>query len=156
MKKYIDIGYLLVVGMSLGLVLTLGILVAPVVFHANFYAHANLSHYQMGLVMSEIFRRGNYWLNGVAIAIILYEGYQYKSFRRDLLALPAAATAVLMIFLFTLYYTKAILSFQMRGATIVNDPRFQALHKGSEIDFMLLALSLFLLFTRRAYLLIKE
>ena len=155
MRKYIDIAYLLVVGATIGLVLGLGIIVAPVVFHADIYTGVELTHYQMGLVMTEIFLRSNYWLNAVAIAIIFYEGYEYKSFRRDRLALPSAATAVLMIFLFTLYYTKAIVAYQRMGESVVNDPAFEALHKGSEIDFMLLALSLVLLFTRRLYLLMK-
>ena len=155
MRKYIDIAYLLAIGATIGLVLGLGIIVAPVVFHADIYTGVELTHYQMGLVMTEIFLRSNYWLNIVAISIILYEGYEYKSFRRDRLALPSAATAVLMIFLFTLYYTKAIVAYQCMGESVVNDPTFEALHKGSEIDFMLLALSLVLLFTRRLYLLTK-
>ncbi len=155
MRKYIDIAYLLAIGATIGLVLGLGIIVAPVVFHADIYTGVELTHYQMGLVMTEIFLRSNYWLNIVAISIILYEGYEYKSFRRDRLALPSAATAVLMIFLFTLYYTKAIVAYQRMGESVVNDPTFEALHKGSEIDFMLLALSLVLLFTRRLYLLTK-
>ncbi len=155
MRKYIDIAYLLAIGATIGLVLGLGIIVAPVVFHADIYTGVELTHYQMGLVMTEIFLRSNYWLNTVAIAIVLYEGYEFKSFRRDRLALPSAATAVLMIFLFTLYYTKAIVAYQRMGESVVNDPTFEALHKGSEIDFMLLALSLVLLFTRRLYLLTK-
>jgi len=155
LRKYIDIAYLLAIGATIGLVLGLGIIVAPVVFHADIYTGVELTHYQMGLVMTEIFLRSNYWLNIVAISIILYEGYEYKSFRRDRLALPSAATAVLMIFLFTLYYTKAIVAYQRMGESVVNDPTFEALHKGSEIDFMLLALSLVLLFTRRLYLLTK-
>ena len=155
MKKWIEIGYLMVLGMSLGLVLTLGALVAPVVFHADLYSGVDLSHYQMGLIMTEIFKRSGYVLNVVAIIIILREGYAYKSFERDVIVVPAAVTALLMIFLFTLYYTKAIIAYQQMGASIVSDPKFQALHKGSEIDFMLLALSLALLLGRRLYLELK-
>ncbi len=155
MKKWIEIGYLSLLGMTLGMVLTLGALVAPVIFHADIYSGVDLSHYQMGLIMTEIFRRAGYVLNVVALVIILREGYAYKSFERDVIIVPAAVTALLMIFLFTLYYTKAIITYQQMGTSVVDDPKFQALHKGSEIDFMLLALSLALLLGRRLYLGLK-
>ena len=136
--------------------LTLGIFVAPVIFHANDYLHANLlSHYQMGLLMSAIFVKSNYFLNFIALCIIVREGYAYKTFDRDKIVIPSAATAVLMIFLFTLYYTKQILAFQAAGESAVESVTFQNIHKASELDFMLLALSLTLLFVRRLYLIYK-
>ncbi len=151
MKKWIDIAYLMLLGATLGLVLSLGALVAPVVFHMDRLG-LEASHYQMGLVMSEIFVRSGYWLNFTAIVIALREGYAYKSFDRDRIIVPSAVTAMLMIFLFSLYYTKAIVAYQQKGAGIIDDPKFQALHKASEIDFMLLAISLALLLGRRLYL----
>jgi hypothetical protein len=155
MRKWIDIGYLMILGMSLGMVVALGAIVAPVVFHADHYSGAALSHYQMGLVMTEIFVRAGYWLNVVALLIIVREAYDYKRFLRDRIIVPAAGTAVLMIFLFTLYYTKAIVAYQAKGASVVEDPKFAALHKASELDFGLLALSLALLLGRRLYLCMK-
>ena len=156
MKKWIDIVYLMLLGIGLGVVLTLGAFVAPVVFHINDYVGAQLlSHYQMGLVMTAIFLKANYYLNFLAIVIILKEGYAYKSFDRDWLVIPSAGTALLMIFLFTLYYTKQIVSMQALGESIVSNPTFQSLHKASEIDFGLLGLSLILLLGRRLYLCCK-
>ena len=151
--KWIDIVYLMVLGVALGLVLTLGIIVAPVVFHANSYVANNLlSHFQMGLLMTAVFLKSNYFLNTVAIVIILREAYDYKLFKRDRWVLPSAATAVLMIFLFTLYYTKQIVSMQALGAAVTQSETFQNIHKASELDFKLLALSLVLLLGRRLYL----
>ncbi len=156
MLRWIDIVYMILLGVTLGLVLTLGGVVAPVVFHANDFLGANLlSHYQMGLLMTAIFLKGNYLLNFTAVAIILRESYDYKRFIRDRWIVPSAGTAVLMIFLFTLYYTKQIVSYQAKGASIVDDPTFQSIHKASELDFALLALSLILLMGRRLYLYYK-
>ena len=156
MKKWIDIAYLTLLGATLGLVLALGIIVAPVIFNANDYLGQEvLSHYQMGLLMTAIFLKANYWLNFTAIAILLREGYAYKSFDRDKIVVPSAATAVLMIFLFTLYYTNQIVSLQARGESIVEDSVFQNIHKASELDFKLLAVSLVLLLGRRLYLMLK-
>ena len=156
MNRWIEIAYLILLGTTLGLVLTLGAIVAPVIFNANDYIGQELlSHYQTGLLMTAIFLKANYWLNFTAIVIVLKEGYEYKSFRRDKIAVPAAATAVLMIFLFTLYYTNQIVSLQAKGASVVDDPVFESIHKASEIDFGLLALSLALLLGRRLYLVIK-
>ncbi len=150
--KWIDIVYMMLLGIALGLVLTLGIVVAPVIFHADDYLGAKiLDHYQMGLLMTAVFLKSKYFLNGMAIIIILREAYDYKLFKRDKIVLPAAATAVLMIFLFTLYYTKRIVSMQAIGASIVQSETFQNIHKASELDFGLLALSLLLLLGRRLY-----
>ena len=146
----------MLLGITLGMVLTLGVIVAPVIFNANDYLGAEvLSHYQMGLLMTAIFLKGNYLLNFTAIAIMLREGYAYKKFERDKIVVPAAGTAVLMIFLFTLYYTNQIVSLQAKGESIVSDPVFENIHKASELDFKLLALSLALLLGRRLYLMLK-
>ncbi len=156
MRRYIDVAYLMLLGITLGLVLTLGAIVAPTIFHADkFLGSGILDHYQMGLLMSAIFIKSNYVLNFTAIAILLREGYAYKSFERDSIAIPSAATAVLMIFLFTLYYTKEILSLQAMGDEVTNSNTFASVHKASELDFQLLALSLALLLGRRLYLVMK-
>jgi len=155
-KKWIDIGYFIFLGMTLGLVLTLGAFVAPTIFHSERYLGDILSHYQEGLLMSAIFVKTNYWLNIVAIFIILKEGYSYKMFDRDKIALPAAATTVAMIFLFTLYYTPQILAFQQLGESVVNEAKFEAVHKASEYTYMLLAFSLALLLARRLQLACKD
>ncbi len=144
----------MLLGITLGVVVTLGAIVAPTIFHADKFVEG-LSHYQMGLVMSAIFIKANYLLNFTALAIILREGYAYKSFERDVIVVPAAATSILMIFLFTLYYTKEILSLQAMGEEATNSDTFALVHKASELDFKLLALSLALLFARRVYLIQK-
>ena len=155
--KWVDIFYLILLGATLGLVLTLGVIVAPVIFNSNHYLNQQLlTHYQMGLLMTSIFLKGNYWLNTTAIAILLREGYAYKSFQRDKIILPSAATAVAMIFLFTLFYTKEIITLQAQGEEATASKTFQSLHDASELTFKLLALSLFLLLARRLYLGLKD
>ncbi len=156
LKKIVEIGYLILLGIGVGLVVTLGAFVAPVVFHANDYLGEDiLNHYQMGLLMTGIFIKSGYFLNFLAFVIILKEGYAYKTFDRDIIVVPSAATAILMIFLFTLYYTKRIVAMQALGESVVSDPVFESLHKASELDFALLGLSLILLLVRRLYLCCK-
>lgn len=154
--KWIDIFYITILGTALGLVLTLGAVVAPTIFHSErFLSGEILTHYQEGLLMTGIFLKANYFLNLVAILIILREGYSFKLFQRDKIIIAAAATAVFAIFMFTLYYTPDILAYQAAGEEMTKSEIFAKIHKGSEIDFMLLAFSLATLIIRRLYLMIK-
>jgi len=154
--KWIDIFYIIFLGVTLGLVLTLGAIVAPTIFHSENYLQKELlSHYQEGLLMSAIFVKANYFLNMIAIFIILREAYSYKLFQRDKIVLASASTAVFAILMFTFYYTPDILAYQAAGEEMTKSDIFANIHKGSEIDFMLLAFALFALIARRLYLIIK-
>ncbi len=148
--------YIVFLAAVLGAVLTLGAVVAPVIFHSErFLQQEILSHYQEGLIMTAIFLKTNYILNFAAFVILIREIYDYKRFKRDLWILLSATTALFSIFMFTLYYTPDIVAYQIAGEEMTKSEIFAKIHKGSEIDFSLLALSLAVLAVRRAYLLKK-
>ncbi len=155
--KWIDIFYITLLGITLGSVLTAGMIVAPVIFKSQNYLHSQiLSHYQEGLLMTGIFLKLNYLINFTAIAVFLREGYDYKRFRRDSFIIAAAIVIMFTSFMFTFYYTPDILAYQQAGEQMTQSKAFENIHKGSEIDFKLLAAGLFVLITRRLYLTIKS
>lgn len=155
--KWVDIFYIMLLGITLGTVLTLGALVASTIFNSEDYLNSKiLSHYQEGLIMTGIFLKANYLFNFTAIVIILREGYSFKLFQRDKIVLISAMSAVFAIFMFTLYYTPDILAYQAAGEEMTKSKNFANIHKASELDFYLLALSLIVLIVRRLQLLIKE
>lgn len=151
-KALIDVGYLLLVAMSAGAVCVLGVIVAAVVFHSEFYLTLPLlSRYEEGHIMGEIFSRFSYWSYFMAAVITVYEISRYKVMQIDRIAILSALGSVGTLLLFSAVYTPKILEYQSRGESAI-DESFEALHKASEIDFKILLLMLLVLFGRRAYL----
>lgn len=151
-KALIDVVYLLLVGMSAGAVIILGVFVAAVVFHSELYLTTPLlSRYEEGQIMGEIFRRFSYWGYFMATLITVYEISHYKVMQIDKIAILSALGSVGTLLLFSAVYTPKILEYQSRGEDAM-DETFEALHKASEIDFKILLLMLLILFGRRAYL----
>lgn len=154
--RWIDIFYVILLGVTLGAVLTLGAFVASTIFRSEVYIGKEiLTHYQEGLLMTSIFLKTNYLLNFTAIVIILREGYSYKLFQRDKMIIAFGATAIFAIFMFTLYYTPNIVAYQAAGAEMTKSEIFDNIHKGSEIDFALIAISIFVLSIRRLQIFCK-
>lgn len=151
-KALIDITYLLLIGMSTGAVLVLGVFVAAVVFHSELYLTMPiLSRYEEGKIMGEIFRRFSYWGYFMSAVIALYELSRYKMMQIDKIAILSAMGTVGTFLLFSAVYTPKILEYQARGESAI-DASFEALHKASEIDFKILLAMMIILFMRRAYL----
>jgi hypothetical protein len=150
---YIDTAYLLLLGMTLGAVLFLGIGVTAVVFHTEYLLATPLSHYDEGLIMSEIFRRFSYWSYFMAFFIIVYESFEYKSMKRDKIAGLSAFIAIFTLLMFSGVYVPKILQMQEEGEKATQSSAFEAVHMGSEIDFKILAVALIVLFVRRLMLL---
>ena len=142
-----DIAYLMILAATLGGILILGIFTAPVVFNTGM-----LSHYEEGIIMAEIFRRFTYWLYGTFLVIVLYEGYQFKVFKRDAIATLTALTGIAAILMFNAVYTQKILAMQKEGEVATQSDMFANIHMASEIDFKILAVALAVLFARRYYL----
>jgi hypothetical protein len=152
-KALIDVIYLLLIAMTAGAILILGVFVAAVVFHSElFLSVALLSRYEEGKIMGEIFRRFSYWAYFMAAVITLYEVSRYKVMQIDKISILSAMGAISTLLLFSGVYVPKILEYQSRGEAAI-DESFEALHKASEIDFKILLLMLVLLFGRRAYLL---
>lgn len=153
-RLYMETAYLLLIAATLGAVLVLGVFVASTIFNSELlFPLAPLDHYGEGVIMAEIFRKFGYWCNAAALAIVLFELYEYKMFRRDGIAMGAAFTSVVTLLLFSAVYTPKILEMQEAGAEATLSEAFANIHLASEMDFKILALALMLLFFRRVMLL---
>jgi uncharacterized membrane protein len=152
-KVVIDVLYILLIAMTAGAVLVLGVFVAAVVFHSEVYLTLPLlSRYEEGKIMGEIFRRFTYWAYFMSAVIAVYEVSRYKVMQIDKISILSALGSIGTLLLFSAVYTPKILEYQSRGEAAI-DASFEALHKASEIDFKILLLALLILFSRRAYLL---
>lgn len=156
-SKIVDIAYLLMLAMSAGAVVILGVFVAPVVFHSEIYLSIPvLSRYEEGKMMGEIFRRFSFWGYFMVIFITFYELYRYKMMQIDKVSILSALGAVSTFLLFSAVYIPKILAYQEQGEAVMMDNGFETLHKASEIDFKILLATLLILFGRRAYLLMVK
>ncbi len=151
---YLDFSYLLVIAASFGAVLVLGAVVAPVVFHSDkILVGILIDHYNMGVIMGEIFYRFSYWIYFLAGYITFYEVYMYKYGQRDAILFGAATTALFSSLMFAAIYVPKILAMQSMGREATQSDTFANIHIASEIDFKFLAVALLVLFIRRLMLL---
>lgn len=149
--------YLLLVAMTLGAVLTLGIFVTATLFHSDSYlAGVILGNYNEGVLMAEIFRRFSYFIYFMAAVVFVFEGNEYKHGRRDNYAMVSGFVVIVTSLLFSGVYTPKILEMQALGAEATQSEAFEALHLGSEIDFKFLAVALGVLFIRRMQLMFVQ
>lgn len=153
--------YLLCLGTIIGGIIACGALVAPVIFNASQYLAAieiadpsGITRYASGILMTEIFARFNYLLNAMAIFILVYELLAFNiSSKKSLFLLGIGIFSVVLIFLFTMYYTPAIIAAQVDGAAATATDEFGSLHTQSEMIFQILLISLSASFLWRVYLL---
>jgi len=151
---YLDFGYLVILAASFGAVMTLGVLVAPVVFNPNtLLVDVTLDRYNSGMLMSEIFARFSSWLYAVAIVVALYEAMWYKKGQRDALSFASAFIVIASSLLFSAVYVPKILAMQALGSEATQSDTFANIHIASEIDFKILAVALVVLLIRRLMLL---
>lgn len=151
---YLDFGYLVILAASFGAVITLGVLVAPVVFNPNaLLVDVTLDRYNSGMLMSEIFDRFSSWLYAVTVMVALYEAMWYKMGQRDALSFASAFIVIASSLLFSAVYVPKILAMQALGAEATQSDTFANIHMASEIDFKILAVALVVLFIRRLMLL---
>ena len=151
---YFDFGYLIVLASTFGAVLTLGAIVAPVIFTSDAYTSGMmLDHYNMGLIMSEIFRRFGYVVYFCVAYIAVYEAVMYKTGERDTIVSLSAFTAIFSGLLFAAVYIPRILTMQAAGEEATRSDTFANIHFASELDFKILAVALIVLFVRRLMLL---
>lgn len=153
-KIYADFSYLIILASTFGAVLVLGALVAPVIFHTDkILVGMLMDHYNAGIIMSEIFHRFSYWLYVVAVGVVLYESFMYKTGQRDAIAFGSAVTVVFSSLMFSSVYSPKILAMQAIGPEATQSDTFANIHMASELDFKILAIALVVLFVRRLMLL---
>ena len=154
MRRYIVIGYLVFISIVVGIILTLGILVAPVMFHAHDLIEQSISHYSEGLIMQEIFRRSQYVLLLLGAVIFVYELYDYRKGKRDGIVLASAFAAIFTIAMFSFYYIPDMLVLQQAHQT--QTEAFKSLHIGSKMDFQIMLFALTVLLLRRFTQLVRK
>ncbi|ANV98662.1 hypothetical protein BBW65_07560 [Helicobacter enhydrae] len=141
--------YLWVVGVAIGAIVACGIFVAPVIFKAHsFLPSLDVTQYDLGILMAQVFLRLNVFLNFAGIVIVVYEILALFA-KAHLLSLIINAVNAVLIFLFTLYYTPKII--QAQGASATATPEFASLHTQSEWVFKILLISLSIGFVYRVF-----
>lgn len=149
MNKYFRIttmAYIILLSAMLGAGLFAGIVVAPVTFHTDLWLGSDiLNRFQEGQIMTENFLRLSYAVNVVLTAVVLYEGYKYKKFERDIVTQVATFFVLATGLLFSQYYIPDIISMQLAGEEMTKSLAFINTHKGSEINFKIFSLALLLL-----------
>jgi hypothetical protein len=149
--------YLWALGAVIGVELAVGILVAPVIFFpASILGEGVLSHYQSGLLMTNIFLRYNMILLAISTACVLYELYMYYKKSGDIWAWAMSIVGFAGMILFVFYYTPYIVEAQAQGAGATTTDMFASMHKQSEWIMKVILIAQSILFGRRIWILQKK
>ncbi|CAM3632311.1 MULTISPECIES: DUF4149 domain-containing protein [Helicobacter] len=149
LQPYFLVFYLLSLGITLGAVIASGALSAPSIFRAPaLVPNLEMTLFQSGILMTSIFVKLNILLNFLAVVILFYEILSFRVSNARIAPLLGLISIVL-IFLFTLYYTPYILQAQSLGEEGIANATFDKLHTQSVYVFKALMASLCLLFIVR-------
>lgn len=155
-QKFFFISYLLLLGICIGVELAVGVLTAPVIFFPiKFLGEGVLSHYQSGILMTQIFLRFNVLLMMVVLFLVIYEIYVYFIKKSDIVSFVMMFFIVVCSLLFVLYFTPFILEAQSQGSIATQTDKFKNMHKGSEFAIKIVMVSQITLFFRRLWLGLK-
>lgn len=150
LQPYFLVLYLLLIGITLGAIIACGALSAPSIFRASaIVPDLQITLFQSGILMTSIFTKLNIILNLVAVFILFYEILALRVSRARIAPLLGLIN-IILIFLFTLYYTPYILQAQSLGEEGITNVAFDSLHTQSVYVFKALMISLCLLFVIRA------
>ena len=142
----VTMAYLILLSAMLGAGLFAGIVVAPVTFHTDQWLGADiLTRFQEGQIMTENFLRLSYIVNVVLVSVVLYEGYKFKKFERDIVTKVETFFVLATGLLFSQYYIPDIIEMQGQGVKMTESLAFINTHKGSEINFKIFSLALLVL-----------
>ena len=156
--KSLTILYLMLLGIALGVEIAAGAFVAPVIFFPQkFLGEGILTHFQSGILMTQVFFKMNITIGFIALYSIIYEVQtallRHKNY--DTSALIISFLCVVATGLFLFYYTPFIVEAQQLGADHTTTEAFASMHKQSEIVMKTLMGFQWLLFLRRGWLLQK-
>lgn len=130
----------------IGIELILGIVVAPVIFYPqNFIGDGILSHYQSGILMTQIFIKMGYLLLIVSIINILFEIFSYFrekfNFKIKFSKLILSLIILILSLVFVFYFTEQIVSMQKLGEQATTSAKFTGIHSASEITLKIILVS---------------
>ncbi|NCD13437.1 MAG: DUF4149 domain-containing protein [Epsilonproteobacteria bacterium] len=147
--------YLGLLGIAIGVEIAAGALVAPIIFFPQKYlGEGVLSHFQSGILMTQVFLKMNILIGFVALYSIIYE-VQVMMVRKnnDFFSLILSLSILIFTGLFLFYYTPFIVHAQRLGTEYTVTQAFSTMHKQSEWAIKVLMLTQVVLFIRRGWLL---
>ncbi|OUT16965.1 hypothetical protein B9N60_07265 [Campylobacter concisus] len=145
--------YFLLLAAVIGTELTLGILVAPVIFSPqNIIGEGVLTHFMSGQMMTKIFLKFNYVLLFVSAFVAVSELFDLRKklafslkFSTFMLSFLNLALALSFVFIFTPFIVQA----QSLGADATQTAEFAKMHSASEyVMKVMLVLQLILFFLK--------
>lgn len=146
--------YLVMLGIAIGVEIAAGAFIAPIIFFPQKYlGDGVLTHFQSGILMTQVFLKMNLLIGFVALFSIIYEVQVWMMFKNyDLLSFLLSIAIVIATGLFLFYYTPFIVHAQQLGSAETTTELFAKMHKQSEWVMKALMLAQFGLFVRRSWL----
>jgi hypothetical protein len=153
MKSFMVI-YLVMLGIAMGVEIAAGAFIAPVIFFPQKYlGEGVLSHFQSGILMTQVFLKMNLVIGFAALYSIIYEVEVFMMRKNyDFLSFVLSLIIVVGTGLFLYYYTPFIVHAQQLGASETTTEAFASMHKQSEWVMKALMVAQFGLFIRRGWL----
>jgi len=153
MKSFMVI-YLAMLGVAIGIEIAAGAFIAPVIFFPQKYlGDGVLTHFQSGILMTQVFLKMNLVIGFITLYSIIYEVQVWMMCKNyDFLSFILSLVMVVTTGLFLFYYTPFIVHAQQLGALETTTEAFANMHKQSEWVMKLLMVTQFGLFIRRSWL----
>ncbi|MDR0579057.1 MAG: DUF4149 domain-containing protein [Campylobacteraceae bacterium] len=156
LQKNIFTTYLLFIGICIGAEIAVGALVASVIFFPGAYlGDGVLSHFQSGILMTQIFLRFNILLIVCTFFIAVYEVYSYFIKNHDFISVVILFVVLAGVLAFVLYFTPYILEAQKMGAQATSTKEFKDIHSFSELVIKIVLIGQIALFFRRVLIELK-
>lgn len=137
----------------IGVELILGIVVAPTIFFPqNLIGEGVLSHFQSGLMMTQIFIKMGYLLIFVSVVNFLYEIYSLikdeMKFQIKFSKFMLSLLILILSLIFVFYFTNTIIELQNLGENAATKTQeFISIHNASEVVIkIILIMQVFLYF----------
>jgi len=144
--------YVVMLGIAIGVEIAAGAFIAPVIFFPQKYlGEGVLTHFQSGILMTQIFLKSNMLLGLVAFYGIIFEVIAWITKQnKDVLSLSLSFSGFILTVLFLFYYTPFIVDAQ-RALTTESEVFFK-MHKESELVMKSLMMVQLVLMFRRVWL----
>ena len=145
--------YFLLLAVLIGAELTLGILVAPVIFFPqSIIGDGVLTHFMSGQMMTKIFLKFNYILLFISIVIMISELFDLRKkliFSLKFSMLMLAFLNLALAFSFVFFFTPFIVYAQNLGIDATQTAEFAKMHSASEyVMKIMLVLQIILFFVK--------
>lgn len=151
MKILLNI-YLFVLALNIGAQICAGAFVAPVIFRAALYIdETTLSTFESGLLMTQVFIKGNYLMLVAAGLALISEIALYPktaNFKLKFSTLMLSVIFASLAGLFAFYFTPYIIEASKLGVDGI-DEKFAAVHSASELAMKIMLIAQALLFFLR-------